>query len=60
MNKKLAIIENGIVINSIVWDDEQDFNATDNIIAIFHEQAGPGWTYDGTNFTQPEIIEEEI
>jgi hypothetical protein len=60
MKKKLAIIKNGVVTNSILWDDENDFIADEGYLAIYSELAGLGWVYDGTDFIQPEIIEEEI
>jgi hypothetical protein len=63
MNKNLAIIKDGVVLNCIVWNDENEFIPDEGYIAIFSEEAGPGWSYDETIFTQPEIIEiieEEI
>jgi hypothetical protein len=60
MKKKLAIIKDGFVTNSILWDDENDFIPDERYLAVYSEVAGPGWLYDGIGFTQPEIIEEEI
>lgn len=60
MKKKLAIIKDGVVTNSILWDDENDFIPDEGYVAVYSEVAGPGCSYDGTSFIQPEIIEEKI
>lgn len=59
MNKKLAIIKDGIVVNSIVWDDENNFIADEGYTAVFEEQAGPGWLYENGVFSQPQESAEE-
>ena len=60
MIKRLAIIKDGVVINCILWNDENEFIPDEGYIAIYSDEAGPGWVYDGTSFIQPKIIEEEI
>lgn len=54
MTNRYAIIENGLVANVVVADAE--FAAQNGWIAC--PDAGPGWKYDGTNFTEPDPIPE--
>jgi hypothetical protein len=60
MIKKLALIKDGVVINSIVWDDDNEFVPDEGYIGVFEEQAGPGWLYDGEVFAQPVSPEEVV
>ena len=60
MNKALAIIKDGIVLNCIVWNDENDFTPDEGYIAVYSDVAGPGWLFDGTEFTQPVSTEEQF
>jgi len=57
MTKTYAIIKNGIVSNTILWDAEAqpDYapEGTPVDVSSISPQPGPGWTYDGTNFTDP-------
>lgn len=55
MNNRYAIIENGVVINVVVADAE--LAAQNGWIACL--DAGPGWKYDGTNFTEPDPVAVE-
>ena len=54
MTNRYAIIENGLVANVVVADAE--FAAQNGWIAC--PDAGPGWQYDGTAFTELDSILE--
>ncbi len=47
MNTSYAVIENGMVVNVIVWDGEAEFTVPDNQqlinISDISEQPGIGW-----------------
>lgn len=57
MNASYAVIENGMVVNVIVWGSEDEFNAPDNQqlinISDISEQPGIGWAYSDGVFTAP-------
>lgn len=56
MDKKFAIIENGVVINIVVWDGETKFDLKDTQTAVDItdlKEVTIGSTYDGKNFTAP-------
>lgn len=57
MNTSYAVIENGMVVNVIVWDGEAEFTVPDNqqLINIpdISEQPGIGWAYSDGVFTAP-------
>jgi len=61
--RKLAIIENGLVTNTIVIADGEDGDAeiqARNGIEITGLLVSKGWGYDGKNFIEPEPTPEEI
>ena len=46
----------GLVANAIVWDGQTDYTPADGLTVVaIHDgvRAGPGWTYDGTNWIAP-------
>ena len=51
---RYATTENGLVTNVILADAE--FAAEQGWISC--PDAGPGWKYDGTTFTEPDLISE--
>lgn len=58
-----AVIENNIVINTIVAETKQIAEEVTGLLCIEYTNEDPtgiGWTYDGTNFIAPvvEPIEE--
>lgn len=57
MNTSYAVIENGMVVNVIVWDGEAEFTVPDNQqlinISDISEQPGIGWVYSDGGFTAP-------
>ena len=57
MNASYAVIENGMVVNVIVWDGEAEFTVPDNQqlinISDISEQPGIGWVYSDEGFTAP-------
>ena len=57
MNASYAVIENGMVVNVIVWDGEDEFTVPDNLqlinISDISEQPGIGWAYSDGVFTAP-------
>lgn len=55
-----AIIENGIVINTIVADEKFIKKNFPDAIDITDLNVGINWLYDGAVFTAPPVIEEVI
>ncbi|WP_312731441.1 hypothetical protein [Atlantibacter hermannii] len=58
-NDKYAIIENGIVINVVVWqwdgtEEEDIFKDYEKILVEDDVSVGVGFTYDGGEFSPPE------
>ncbi|EFO0655468.1 phage tail protein [Escherichia coli] len=57
MNTSYAVIENGMVVNVIVWDGEAAFTVPDNQqlinISDISAQPGIGWAYSDGGFTAP-------
>ena len=52
MIKRIAIIENGVVVNVALWDGVTTWNQQGTDVTD-QPQVGPGWTYDGADFTAP-------
>jgi hypothetical protein len=53
---KYAVIENGIVVNVVVWDGESDWSAPTGCSLNqlpTDSPVGVGYAFDGTNFTPP-------
>lgn len=57
MNTSYAVIENGMVVNVIVWDGEAEFTVPDNQqlidISDISEHPEIGWAYSDGVFTAP-------
>lgn len=47
---RIAIIENGVVVNVIVAD------SAPNGVDVTEIIVGPGWLYDGSTFTPPPVV----
>jgi len=60
---KYALINaDGLVVNGIVWDGETEFDPGEGLTVVKipdDVRAGPGWTYDGTNWTAPPPAEPD-
>jgi hypothetical protein len=54
-----AIVENGLVVNVVVWDGDASIwapAAGQMAVQLADDAyAGPGFTYDGTTFTAPPV-----
>lgn len=51
---RYAIIENGVVVNVVLWDGQTQWADSQAAILLpAGSPVGPGYTYDGTNFTAP-------
>ncbi|NWA62957.1 tail fiber assembly protein [Pantoea sp. B9002] len=66
MSNTYALIQDGIVINTIVWagPDEEPVDFGDGVTYAEipddeGNQPSTGWLYDGTTFSAPPISEEE-
>lgn len=55
-----ALIKDGSVVNTVVWDGDGDIFGDFIAINIDEIGAGIGWTYDGTEFTAPPALEPDI
>lgn len=51
MPKRIAIIDNGVVVNVALFAD--DYEPVENQIDVTELPVGPGWTYDGEEFVDP-------
>ena len=53
--EKYALIENGTVVNVILWDGVTPWDPPEGQTAVALAETGAwlGWTYDGTNFSPP-------
>lgn len=59
---KWAVVKNGVVVNIVLWDGENDWEPEDGQIAVpipppvdNEQEAGIGWSYsDGTFIAPPE------
>lgn len=59
--KQFAIIENGVVINIVVWDGTTKFDLKPGQISVDItgiKNVGIGSTYDGRDFTPPPQVEQ--
>jgi hypothetical protein len=55
-----AQIQDGTVINVIVWDGETPYDPGEGITLVkCPDTVGGGFTYDGKKFTAPEPVEPE-
>lgn len=53
----------GSVVNAIVWDGQADYTPADGLTAVAVPDgvgAGPGWTFDGTDWIAPPVVDEEV
>ena len=55
MNNIYAVVENGVVINVIVWDGQSEWKPVTGEAVSCPSQVGIDWLYDGRNFRQPPI-----
>lgn len=55
-----AVINNGIVENTILWDGVTEWSpchSDDDVVEISNLPISPGWLYSDGHFSQPEITE---
>lgn len=52
-----ALIKDGLVVNTVVWDGEGDIFEGYETVKINGLGVGIGWTYDGKKFTAPPVPE---
>ncbi|EMO6449565.1 hypothetical protein RNH54_005666 [Raoultella planticola] len=53
MVNKYAVIEDGVVVNLIVWDGKNSLPADLGKPVAASEEVGIGWGYNGTDFSSP-------
>lgn len=57
MHKNYALVENGTVVNTIVWDgDTNNWTPPDGAAVVLIPSDQPvsiGWTYNGSTFSAP-------
>ena len=51
MVKRIARIKNGVVSNVEVWPD--DVVLDDDMVDVTGQRVGPGFVYDGADFSEP-------
>ncbi len=60
--KTWALVKNGIVINTFLWDGEGDYQHDEGTEVIEYDDsniAGPGYIYEGKLFSRPPLTDEE-
>ncbi|MEG6235425.1 tail fiber assembly protein [Enterobacter hormaechei] len=57
MMSTYALIKDGLVVNTVVWDGEGDIFEGYETVKINGLGVGIGWTYDGKKFTAPPVPE---
>lgn len=57
MMSTYALIKDGQVVNTVVWDGEGDIFEGYETVKIDGLGVGIGWTYDGKKFTAPPVPE---
>lgn len=61
---KYALVNaDGLVVNAIVWDGQTDYTPADGLTAVSIPdgvKAGPGWTYNGTDWIAPPPDPDDI
>ena len=58
--KEWAVVENGIVVNVVLWDGISEWHAGEDqevIEVVGDSQAGIGWIYSGGVFVPPPELE---
>ncbi|APM72873.1 TPA: tail fiber assembly protein [Klebsiella pneumoniae] len=60
--KSWAIIKDGVVINTFLWDGEGVYQHEEGTTLVEYDDsniAGPGYLYDGKSFSRPPLTDEE-
>ncbi len=53
---KYALVDNGTVLNVILWDGEQRYETPYELVPLPEESmVGPGWAFDGEEWVAPVI-----
>lgn len=51
--KRYAVVKDGKVINIIVWDGEQEYDAPDcTLVQVNDYSITAGWDFDGAQFSK--------
>lgn len=53
MDNIYAVVENGLVINVVVWDGKSEWNPESGEAVPCQPQVGIGWLYASSQFSQP-------
>ncbi|HEI6705258.1 TPA: hypothetical protein SJ425_000073 [Yersinia enterocolitica] len=59
MSNYALVNEDGLVVNTVVWDGKSNWSPPLGQIAIKFEIAGIGWTYVGGEFISPPTLTEK-
>jgi hypothetical protein len=55
---RYAVIEDGIVVNVIIWDGATEWSPPEGQQVVPSNEAGVGYRYDGAMFHSPDETEE--
>lgn len=58
MNNVYAVVENGVVINIVIWDGQSEWKPVTGEAVPCPSQVGIDWLYDGSHFSQPPVPEQ--
>lgn len=60
--KTWALVRDGVVENTFLWDGEGEYQHDAGTIVVEYDEnniAGPGYLYDGANFSRPPLTEQQ-
>lgn len=57
MSSTYAIVENGLVVNIVVWDGNSQWSPELGNALPCHSPVSIGWSYDGNEFIQPPFVD---
>ncbi|HFN0602079.1 TPA: hypothetical protein ACHBVO_003222 [Klebsiella pneumoniae] len=56
MDSIYAVVDNGVVINIVIWDGESKWKPESGVAILAEDSVSIGWLYRDGYFSQPEII----
>ncbi|MEQ3426255.1 phage tail protein [Citrobacter braakii] len=60
MNKKYALVENNVVVNTTLWDGVSQWSPENGIAIPAGNDVGIGWLYADGVFTDPDINDPDL
>ncbi|WP_315707539.1 tail fiber assembly protein [Brenneria uluponensis] len=57
MSSVYAVVNNGVVVNTVMWDGQTEWKAENGSTVLADVPVGIGWLYDGAAFHEPPPLE---